>query len=579
MKKIPAILVIALLAGGGYYWFGRLQAPGGSSASNTDSPSPGGRITVAYRSEPKTFNRLVSPNAAEDLVSRLTQATLLRLDRTTGELGPGLASEWTGSPDGLTWTLKLQEGLTFSDGTLFTSADVLFTFQALFDPRVKSAMAASLMIAGKPLQVRALDSSTVMIVLPAPYGPGLAMLDSLPVLPRHKLAASLEAGTFSEAWSASTPVAEVVGLGPFVVQEYVPGQRLVFARNPRFWRKDEAGRQLPYLDAIEIQFVADQNAEVLRLQAGQVDLISNQARFEDLAALKDLEQKGRLALTDAGISIAPDMLWFNLNPAATVAKDRPWLQRDELRQAISHAVDRRAFVNTIFLGEAAEIAGPITAGHKGWFLPDLKPPSGGPDKARELLASIDLRDRNGDGLVDDAQGRTATFSLITQKGHTVRERSAAMVKEQMRKAGLEIDVVPLERRSIIESWSKGEYDAIYFAIEFDSFDPSRNAEFWLSSGPFHFWHPGQKTPATAWEAKIDDLMRKLSASMNLDERRQLFAEVQRVMAAHEPVLYFAAPKVILATSARVGGAKPSVLAPNLLWNAERLFVTDASSNR
>jgi peptide/nickel transport system substrate-binding protein len=204
--------------------------------------------------------------------------------------------------------------VTFSDGTPFTSADVVFTFQAIFDPKVKSEIASSLMIDGKPIQVRALDAATVVIVLPAPYGPGLSMLDSIPILPRHKLAAALEAGTFREAWSTTTPVSEIVGLGPFVIQEYVSGQKLVFARNPKFWEKVD-GRMLPYLDSVELQFVPDQNAEVLRLQAGQIDAISTSVRFEDLAALQDLEKAGKVALHVAGDSIAPDMLWFNLNPA------------------------------------------------------------------------------------------------------------------------------------------------------------------------------------------------------------------------------------------------------------------------
>ena len=486
---------------------------------------------------------------------------------------PRLAREWSSSPDGLTWTLKLQPGLTFSDGTPLTSADVLFSFQALYDPKVKSAIATSLMIDGKPLQVRALDASTVVMVLPAPYGPGLSLLDAVPILPRHKLSAALAAGTFRDAWGTTTAPSEIVGMGPFVIHEYVPGQRIVFNRNPKFWRKDDAGRPLPYLDSIEIQFVPDQNAEILRLQSGAVDLITNQTRFEDLAALKDLQTKGKLALHDAGVSIAPDMLWFNLDPAAKAAKDRPWLQRDELRHAISTAVDRKALVNTVFLGEAAEIAGPITPGHKAWFLNDLKPPAADPAAASKLLASIDLKDRNGDGLVDDSRGRTARFSLLTQKGHSVRERSAALIKEQLRKIGLEVDVVPLDVRSIIESWGKKEYDAILFAIEFDSFDPGRHSDFWLSSGAFHFWNPRQTTPATPWEARIDQLMKTQITTIDENERRRIFADVQRVLREHEPVLYFAAPKIILATSARVHGLTPSVLSPYLLWNAEAMFLS------
>ena len=580
MRKTRLITVLAIaatVAGLGWWkWTNRSESPKnpGSEALET-----GGRLVVTYRSEPRTFNRLVAPQQAEELVTRLTQATLVRLDRATGRLEPRLAREWSASPDGLTWTLQLLEDVTFSDGAPFTSADVIFSFQALFDTRVKSEIASSLLIAGKPPQVRALDASTVVVVLPSPYGPGLSLLDAVPILPRHKLAAALEAGTFRDAWSVKTPLSEIVGLGPFVIREYVAGQRLVFERNPRFWRRDEQGRALPYLDAIDLQFLPDQNAEVLRLQAGDVDLISNQVRFEDLASLKTLESQGRVALHDAGVSIAPDMMWFNLDPAAKTARTRPWLQRDEFRHAISAAVDRQALVDTVFLGEAVLIGGPITPGHRGWFVPELLRPAFNPEAATRLLSSIDLSDRNGDGLLDDSQGQTARFSLLTQKGHTVRERSAAMVQEHLRRIGLQVDVVPLEVRSMIEAWGKGEYDAIYFAIEFDSFDPARHLDFWLSSGAFHFWHPRQTAPATAWEGRIDELMKQQAATLDEPERRRLFTDAQRVLAEHEPVLYFAAPKVILATNARVRGVTPSVLAPNLLWNAERMSVSGAAVAR
>jgi peptide/nickel transport system substrate-binding protein len=143
----------------------------------------GGRLTVAYRSEPKTFNRLVSPHLAEDLVARLTQATLVRLDRTTGELEPRLARAWQSSPDGLTWILSLVEGQTFSDGTPFTSADVVFTFQALFDPKVKSETVepadrrqAPPRSAPRPRHRRHRPARSVRAGLPP---------DSVPILPRH----------------------------------------------------------------------------------------------------------------------------------------------------------------------------------------------------------------------------------------------------------------------------------------------------------------------------------------------------------------------------------------------------------
>ena len=150
------------------------------------------------------------------------------------------------------------------------------------------------------------------------------------------------------------------------------------------------------------------------------------------------------------------------------------------------------------------------------------------------------------------------------------------IQEQLKSIGLQVDVVPLELRSMLERWGKADYDAIYFALEFDSVDPARNMEFWRSSGPFHVWQPGQSTPATSWEAKIDDLITRQSTTLEPAERRRLFAEAQRTFAEHEPALYFAAPKIILATSGRVRGITPSVLPPNILWNAEVISVTGSA---
>ncbi len=196
-------------------------------------------------------------------------------------------------------------GIRFSDGTPFTSADVLFSFDALYDPKVKAELASNLRVDGRPLVVKALGDSVVTVTFPAPFGPGIAVLETLPILPRHRLKAALDAGTFRDAWSTTTPPADIVGLGPFVLQEYVAGQRLRFVRNAHFWRKDDAGRQLPYLDQIELQIVPEQNAEVLRLQSGGVDLTNDQVRAEDLGALRQLESKGVLKLAEAGVTISP----------------------------------------------------------------------------------------------------------------------------------------------------------------------------------------------------------------------------------------------------------------------------------
>ena len=126
----------------------------------------------------------------------------------------------------------------------------------------------------------------MVVRFPSPFGPGIRLLDNLAILPRHKLEAALNAGTLAKAWDLSTPPAEIVGLGPFVLKTYQPGQRLVFERNPRYWRTDERGQRLPVLDRLTLEIVPDQNAELLALQTGQIDFTQTEVRPEDYATLK-----------------------------------------------------------------------------------------------------------------------------------------------------------------------------------------------------------------------------------------------------------------------------------------------------
>jgi peptide/nickel transport system substrate-binding protein len=538
-------------------------------------PEPGhqNRLIGTVRREPRTLNRFMSGNPAENVISLLTQATLVRVDRATGALAPRLAERWTAEADGLTYTLQLRKNVLFSDGEPFTAADVVFTFQVLNDPRVGSPMTSSFLIDGRPIRVVATDDHTIRLTFPAPFGPGLAILDSLPILPRHTLEAAYAGGTFAEAWGLSARPSDVVGLGPFVLAEYVSGQRLRFTRNTRFFL-----RPLPRVDEIDVEIVPEQNAELLRLTSGQSDLTYDFVRAEDVGLLRQAEAQGRVRLIDAGVDIAPEALWFALAPGAPHAKDRPWLQREELRQAISYAVDRQTIVDSVYLGAAVPIAGPITPGHGEWYAEDAAPPAHDVVKARALLSAIGLIDRDGDGMLEDAQGHPARFSILTTKGTTVRERVASVIQDQLRRIGLIVDVVPVETGQLISQWGRGDYDAIYYGIHFDAFDPARNQEFWMSSGSFHLWNPEQRSPATPWEARIDELMRKQATTLDPAARHKIFRDVQVIFHEHLPCVYFAAAKATVAMSARLRGATPSVLQPPLLWNAEALSL-DASARQ
>lgn len=564
-----ALLAIAL----GWYW--RARSAAGSGSTPDPGPARGGELVVSVRAEPGAYNRYIEATTPAEIVSFLTDARLARVNRSTDQLEPWLAESWTQSDDGLSFTLKLRPGVKFSDGTPLTSADVLFSFRALYDERVKSPLASGISVGGQPLRATAPDPSTVVITLPAPFAPGLRVLDNLPILPRHKLEAALDRGEFRATWVPTTPISDRVGLGPFVLTEHVAGQRLVFVRNPHYWRRDDQGVQLPYLDRITVAVIPEQNTEALRLEAGEVDLAANaEIRPEDYLRYKRVADGGGLKVVDAGVGLDPSMLWFNLTGAPAL-QVKPWIAQREFRQAISHAVDRQAIIDTVFSGMAVPLYGPVTPGNRTWYSAEAPTYPYDPTRARQLLSSIGLTDRNADGTLEDASGRAVRFSILTQRGNSLRERTAAMLQEHLRQVGIAIDVVPLDVGSIINRWSRADYEAIYFGTQASSIDPALNSDFWSSNGSFHPWHPHQPKPSTEWEARIDDLMRRQAVSGNLAERQRLFAEAQRIVGEELPAIYFVAPRVVVVHAARVLNVTPALQVPQMLWSPDTLAVAPA----
>ena len=544
-----------------------------SSAGAKGGVPRGGELLASVRSEPRSFNRHAARDTTTNLVSNLLQARLVRVNQATQAVEPMLAERWTADASGLRYTLALRRDVTFSDGHAFTADDVLFAFEATYDEKNGSMLADSLQAGGRKLQVAATDPHTVVITFPEPFAPGIRLLDALPILPRHKLGGALKDGTFLKAWGLDTPPSEIVGLGPFILREYVSGQRLVFARNPRYFGKAPDGSALPYLDRLVIEIIPDQSAELLRLESGQLDMMTSEISPEAYAPLKRAADQGRVKLLDLGVSRNADGLWFNLKPGALGADSRAaWLQRDELRRAISMAVDRKLFADTVFFGAGVPVYGPETPANKIWYWPGLPQTPHDPAAARQLLASIGLTDRNGDGQLEDAQNRPARFTLLTQKGRPNLERGAAVIRDELKKIGLVVDVVTLDGSAVIDQFLHARYEAIYFNADKTDLDPGTNPDFWFSFGSAHMWNLEEKAPATPWERRIDELMTRQIAATDLGERKTLYHDVQKVFAEHEPIVYFVAPRIYVAHASRVTNLQPAEYRPQLLWRPDTVAV-------
>lgn len=574
-RTLLTLLLVAAIAGMGYLiWRDLQRPPDGASATRpaAEAPRPGGRLVVTARAEPRSFNRLVAQATVTGVITDLTQGRLVRVNRETRELEPWLAEKWEAAVDGRTFTLTLRDAV-WSDGTPFTTDDVLFTLKAVYDPAVHSVLTSSLQVNGQPIAAEAVDARTLRLTYPAPFGPGLRLLDNLVILPKHKLEAALVGGTFAQAWNAGTPVAEVVGTGPFTLARYDPGQRMVFQKNPRYWRKAADGTALPYLDEVVLEIVPDQSAELVRLQAGQSDMMQQPLRAEDLASLRPQVDGGTVSIVELGVGTDPDVLFLNLRDKFW-EKDprRAWITKAELRQAISYAVDREAFAESVYLGAAVPVWGPVTPGNADWFSPNVPRYPYSVEKAGALLAGLGLANRDGDEWLEDEAGTEARFSVLTFRGNQVLEREAAFVRDALQKVGVALDVVPIEANTLVDQMVKGTFEAIHFGYNQSDLDPALNHDFWLSSGAAHIWNMAQATPATAWEKQIDELMAKQAAITDQAERKRLFAEVQRIFGEQVPALYFAAPRFYMGVSSRTLNLKPSILRPNLLWAADSIAV-------
>lgn len=545
------------------------------AANDALAPQRGGTLTSSIRAEPRTFNRYVHPHAITEWFTKLVHAKLVRVNRTSDEIEPWLAEKWTSSADGLEHTLTLRDGVTFSDGTPLTSADVLFSFQAVYDPKTASPIASALQINREPLRVSAPDARTIVVRFPRPFGPGLRILDNLPIYPRHKLEATYRAGTFADAWGTATAPGDIIGAGPLVLAEYRSGERLVFARNPRYWRRDDRGAPLPYLDRLVVHIVPDQDVELLRMQSGELDTPYSEIRAADHLPLKRAAETGLIRIEDLGPAIDVMGLWFSLKPKPKPDPRTAWMQHEDFRHAISLFVDRQAFADTVYLGAAIPTYSPVSPGNRKWYSAAANAGEHNPQKARALLQRLGLSDRNGDGLLEDAENRPVRFTLKIVPGNTPVERGASFLRTELAKLGVAVDVVVVETLAFIDQFFKGDYDATYWVAQQTDTDPVINIDYWLSSGHGHPWNLAQQSPATEWEGRIDELMRTQAVTIDFAERKRLFDDVQRIFVQHEPVVFFAVPRYVVVLNSRVANATPAPLASPVLWNVDTLFIRQA----
>lgn len=528
----------------------------GCGACRTAPSASGLRLCIG--GDPHTFDPIQESDEYSGVVLYLTGGTLLRIDPVTDIVRPELAESWTIDQAGQSITFRLRSGLKFSDGTSLTADDVARTMRMAFDPKNASPFADSFRSDRGFPEIEAASPRQITIRYPVVKAGLERLFDELYIAPPPSATQNPDNLNKSKIPASA---------GAFFVSEYTPGVAVNLKRNPYYWKRDSAGNQLPYLDTIRLEIQSNRDIEVDRFLRGETHMIRKLTPENFARVMKQMPAAAR----EVGPSMDSDFLWFNETPAGLPEWKQRWFTSAVFRHAISAAINREDLARIAWLTHAHPASGPLSPANRYWFNRDLRPLRFDPDFALRSLRAEGFT-LNG-GTLRDKDGHAVEFSLITNAGNHTRQETAALIQADLRKIGIQMSIVTLDFGSLVERITKtSQYDACLLGFTNMAVDPIDQMNSWLSSGPQHAWRPAQKSPATAWEARIDQLVLAQASEPSRELRRQAFNEVQRIMVEQEPIIYLVNPDYLAAVAPSLRDIKFTSMFPQPLSNIETLRV-------
>jgi peptide/nickel transport system substrate-binding protein len=511
-------------------------------ACRSSGPGASSQLRFAIDGDPKSFDPNNVTESNSQTIRDLTAGTLLRINRVNGELQPQLAESWELQDGGRAIAFHLREGLKFSDGSPLTSADVVRSFNRVVDPKKPIATGDAFHSDEATPEAVASSPRDLVVRYKSPKPRLDSLFDTLAIEP---------------AVSAKLPATA----GPFFAAEYHPGEYIRLARNPNYWNKP-----LPKLDSIRIDFQSNHEIELTRFLRGEFQLID---RLKPDQFRRIAKEKPGAAL-DLGPSLDSEFLWFNQSPAKSLPDyKRAWFTSAPFRHAISAAIHREDIVQVVYDGHAYAAAGPTSTANRLWFNSALKPLPTDPEAALKALAAEGFVLTAG--VLRDKAGHPVEFSLLTNAGNAAREKMAALIQSDLSKLGIRVNTVTLDMKSVVGRIGGSlDYEAVLLGSANVEIDPIEEVDFWRSSSPMHPWWPNQKTPATPWEKRIDELEALQASNPSREVRKNAVDELQQIVRAEEPVVYLVNPDYLVAISPALKGLQLSVSPPQIWWNIESI---------
>ena len=456
-SKRPRLLMVALLAAlaAGLVW--GLTSALGDSAS--PAPASGNILRVGWAAEPQTLNPFRQNLIAEFEVTHLNYDYLVGVDAATYQPKPELATAWTTSSDGLTWTFTIRQGVNWQDGVPFTAADVAFTFNYI----IKNNLTNFTVFTAGIKNVTAPNATTAVFHLSKPWALMLRMY--VPIIPQHiwsKIPAAKAESTYQNA--------HPVGTGPFQVTSFTPGQTVVMKANKSYWRG------APKVDETVFESYVNANTMAGDLKSGAINVAWGipEAEFAQL-------QNTSGVTTINGLAKGFEELGMDTYTPPPGGKSggnvvlRDW----KFRQALNYAVDKTAILNTAYSGYGATATSVIQPGYfpasndYHWQPSSSEAYTFDVAKAGQMLTAAGYPLKNGVRV--NKQGKPITLSLIARSESPESQRAGKLLASWFTQLGLKINYQVLDEAALLAkqyNFSGKDYDPQYDLFLWD----------WVGSG-------------------------------------------------------------------------------------------------
>lgn len=460
----------------------------GSTATTAALPTKaGGNLVFARAFEPVTFDPLKT-EGDNGSIWDMAQIFDQLVEYVPGSLDvkPGLATSWTISPDGLTYTFKLRKA-RFSNGSPVTAADAKFSIDRFGDPKTNAAFAGFL--AAQYDGSTTPDANTLVVKLKQPDNGFLSAL-ATPIASIVPAAVVKQEGSkFGE---------KPVGSGPFKLQQWVRGRYVKLVRNDNYWKPNR-----PFLDSVTINYVPNDNTRILQLRSGQADVVEK-VPYTQIASLS-----GQPNITVPTFPIvAYDAIWLNHEYGP--------LADQNVRQALNYALDKSAIVKAVYAGKA-EVNNSTIAKTKFW---SKSVPAYAFDeaKAKQLIAASKFP-------------KGFKLELKVPAGDSVHQSIAVIAKDAWSKLGVNVSISQEETNTLFTEYSKGNYQAAIPlpTLTSDVLVPDELALAWL------VWTPGYQAFFTQYKSPtVTNLVKRANTATKESEQAKLWPQAQQVSMTEAP---------------------------------------------